>query len=66
MCSSDLLYISDNSQFKLELNNEVRNGQPRKALPGHHTHQVPDDIYSDEEGIESGLTAIVVHDTVDG
>ena len=64
--SEEALYISDNSQFKLELKNEVRYGQPRKALPGHPTHQVPDDIYSDEEGMESGLTAIVVHDTVDG
>ena len=60
------MYVGDNSQFELELENEVRNGQPRKALPRHRTRQVTDDIYSDEEGIESGLTAIVVHDTVDG
>ena len=64
--SEEALYVGDNSQFELELENEVRNGQPRKALPRHRTRQVTDDIYSDEEGIESGLTAIVVHDTVDG
>ena len=62
----EALYVGNNSQFELELENEVRNGQPRKALPCQRMRQVTDDIYSHEEGIEYGPTAIVVHDTVDG
>ena len=64
--SEEALYVGDSSQFELELENEVRNAQPRKALPCYRTRRVTDDIYSDEEGTESGPTAIVVHDTVDG
>ena len=60
------MYVGDNSQFELELEDEVRYGQPRKALARHHTSRVTDDICFDEEGIESGPIAIVVHDTVDG
>ena len=64
--SEEALYVGDSSQFELELENEVKNAQPRKALPRHRTRRVTNDIYSDEEGTESGPTAIVVHDTVDG
>ena len=64
--SEEALYVGDNSPFGLELEDEVRNGQPRTAFPCHRTRCVTDDIYSEEEGIESGPTAIVVHDTVDG